>query len=178
MKKINLKSKEFSLNDFKPVTGANNGYPSPFLGYFIFADTFEELKKLQNKFNINHLNVAFWKDGWHYCNNYGGLYSNISPSEWFENCLSEDYFSVYNNLEQFIESEIHWQLIDAQTDEDKQNIEKQIEKIKKDYQNDDFFVVNENSTHEAFKLSTSYYYDTKHFRLGVFLSNENFEFNI
>ncbi len=161
------------LKQYKPVTGGRNGYPVPEIGIFIFADSLEELQQLQEKYNIKDFYAAHWKDGWDFCENPYKLF--VEPEIWFKNCVHEDFFTVHDDINNFVKYEILWKLEEVETEEEKEIILKEASDFKNSYKDYDFFTLDQDGNFEAFNFSTSYHYDTHHYQLGIFLSNEEYE---
>ena len=164
-----MKTFDFSEYSYRPVTSARNGYPEPEIGVFIFTDTLEELLTIEKETG-GIVSLAHWRDGWHYCNGLGCVIISDEKDlkEWFKVCLMDDYFSVYEDVEDYIEHEL------KQTIEDEAELLEAIAEAREEFEDYDFIAGGDGCEFGGFDADLKHSYDSHNYRIGLFFPNSDF----
>jgi hypothetical protein len=176
-----------SLKDSREVTGGTNGYPVPFLGAAVFADTLEELKELSEKFEV-HIHDFKWKAGWHNCADGGGVDPDQSRDLNFNELvrLADKHddgevidLKTFDELA-WVNEQVEWWSDDGELSaeilEAINNCAKELSKLK-DISCDAATVrdLQVNETYSA--LWSGFGYDSSYCKIGLFLEREEWEIN-
>lgn len=183
-----IEEAEFGGLYLRSVTGALTGYPSPMIGEFVYGfDTLEDVEKFAEEYG-GEVSHGFWKDGWQLCNVKGRAYEYYTPSE---KDYGNDYMVVDD--EELLLHEAWWLYNDVKKDEavisemdpdEKDDYECEMINLKRYAENliDDCKDIDWKEYSVILccglyydivrKESLSFSHDTKHYEIGVWLSND------